>query len=1795
MTRTDRRAAAASILALLSMLGPWPAGAQEAPPAGSDTAASAEAGCMVGAEPDDSPEQAATLAGPFCLEGTLPQGDQDLLLWELTPIDAGAAWTLRVEGVPGARTIVDLRPVTSDPGVEPMSIGGPLLSLTIGQGGDATAALPDILLAPGRYLLGASAGGHPAGPESAFSYRLVLERQAGLPPSGDREPNDEADSASPIEGAFSISGDLAGSPDTYRWSAPAGAAAAWTLSAITQLGTSATLTLFTADGGEVLLRAQTTDGRTTLPDLALPAGEYLITLDPAAGEPRPYILSAQAHVAPLGDPEPNDRTELAVPMTGDKPMARGRLAREQDDDWFRFSVSEQMALGTLDVRLIWASDVERELCLYGPDAAQLVCRRSGDGVNVSGLSLQPGEHTLRVRGQADPDDVYLLRVDPAGTWGEGFEREPNDAPGSATPLEMGETVRARALDGDVDHFRVHVTGQPQLWQVNARGTGLTALDWIRLNGQRLAAAAVSADGTAATLLDLYLVPGEHWLRAEADGEYELSLTPLGPPDPAAEREPNDLPAREERLVVGRERVGRLPTTTDSDVFRFSVRGTDHLVLAVDAPPDGEVEVRLMDGIGYNRALRATPSEQARFDMLLGPGEWRVMLSPIVPSLERYAIRLERADPFALSDDQEPNDSVRDARPMPDTTEVSGTALGGSDSDWYALPARPDGSPLRVSVDGAVTALAVWDGTTEQTLFAQADGSTYASGPLTPDMAPYLRVSAVGDYRLRLLDDGTGSPGASPEPSAGPPPAAELVMGQAPLAGWWPTGQRLRGVLRLESDASTPTQVRPDAITSDRTWRVVLPSGEVTVPAGGTVEVPVEVLAPADIPGDDPVRLTVRVRSADGRQATAHADLAPSRDALPVEPVRSWSIPDELLGGLDAASLGLGAVPLVSLDADGEARLHDGFAATDWGLSWPVGGLPLSLTVDLAGDAPVPVAGTILHLLSEDLSLGAGPRGVELALSLDGATWETVLTGELAPLSVEQALVMAEPLPARYARLTVTSAQRETSSRIELGEWKVVAQPGWSPPGEPLDLADTLRGGHVVWMSPQPDSPEQMASLLDDDLTPASLVIERGAPVSWVMAFMEDRAVRVSSLEWLDPLRSDPATRLAQVEVWASQDGPLGPWQPLGTWPLKREADGRVGDLVLPEPAWVRFLRFDGVTGGKDSSLELPGRIRVREAPQGSAYRSILGQWGMGNPAGPLEWIAGPVMLPEDDEPAAGDGPERPRDLAEGDLAEGRVHFDSDTDWYRLSIPHGQHSLALTLTGRPVVGAGLSLFDDEGGEVPMTFGAGRESGSVTYLAAVEPGASYVVGVSQPRSSVLVSFDSSASVVAQLSAIESGLRAFSEGMSGEREALRVVPFDGEPLLPHWSSDPWEIADAVSRFVLGRSSSRVEASLRAAALDLASREGGRAVLLITDAASSAFDDTAELWAALATSRPRVYTVEVGGEGEMPAVARHHLMADWAAAAGGVTSHARSGEDVQAAFDRMATHLRRPTLYGLSFRTSPEELSPPPPGRISVLAPEIDGRRRAILGGDAAIELVVDTSGSMLDRLGDRSRIEVARTVLYELLGEDIPAGAQVALRTFTPQARSCETRLLVPLGPLDRAAMADIIAGMEAPKSVKTPLAKAIAAVAGDLADVAGPRIVVVVSDGRESCGGDPAAEVKHLRSQGVDVTLNVVGLALDRKSRKAISRLADLGGGSYFDASDAETLGAALRAAVSAPVHVIDDSGSVVARGTVGGEAMEVPPGRYRVVVLSDPVITFGDLFVEPEADIVLTLPLASVER
>jgi hypothetical protein len=260
--------------------------------------------------------------------------------------------------------------------------------------------------------------------------------------------------------------------------------------------------------------------------------------------------------------------------------------------------------------------------------------------------------------------------------------------------------------------------------------------------------------------------------------------------------------------------------------------------------------------------------------------------------------------------------------------------------------------------------------------------------------------------------------------------------------------------------------------------------------------------------------------------------------------------------------------------------------------------------------------------------------------------------------------------------------------------------------------------------------------------------------------------------------------------------------------------------------------------------------------------------------------------------------------------------------------------------------------------------------------------------------------------------------------------------------------------------------------------------------------------------------------------------------------------------------------------------------PGSIQVVS---GGDEQTTLATDVGVDLILDNSGSMLQPLGEERRIDVARQVLTDLVDETLPSGIPLALRVFGDQPESCETDLAIDLAPLDRDAAIARIAAIESVDGVRTPLAAALERVASDLSGVDGPKIVVLVTDGEETCGGNPQRAIRELVNQGIDVRVNIVGFAVDDEGLKEqFEEWARIGGGRFFDAAGADELGEAIAAALQPPFAVRDTAGAVIGSGVVDGAAARVPPGTYTVEVRSDPPREFTDVVVGNGEELVLSL-------
>ena len=289
---------------------------------------------------------------------------------------------------------------------------------------------------------------------------------------------------------------------------------------------------------------------------------------------------------------------------------------------------------------------------------------------------------------------------------------------------------------------------------------------------------------------------------------------------------------------------------------------------------------------------------------------------------------------------------------------------------------------------------------------------------------------------------------------------------------------------------------------------------------------------------------------------------------------------------------------------------------------------------------------------------------------------------------------------------------------------------------------------------------------------------------------------------------------------------------------------------------------------------------------------------------------------------------------------------------------------------------------------------------------------------------------------------------------------------------------------------------------------------------------------------------------------------------------------------------YLTGQSYLTLARRTLRVTTAERPPGFLEVRSTSA-GPQGVLPAAGGAVEVILDASGSMLQRQGGKRRIDIAKQVLTELIRETIPAGTPFALRVFGHrEVDSCRTDLELPLQPLNAGEAAGLIGKIQAKNKAKTPIARSLELVGRDLQAARGQRVVVLVTDGEETCDGDPADAIGMLKEAGVDIRVNIVGFAIaDVELKQKFRYWSSLGEGDYFDAGGSEDLSRALSRAVQAPFDVYDAGGERVASGRLGGERvasgrlggerLALPPGTYRVSTRSRPPLERAGVVVESE--------------
>ncbi|AZO32128.1 MULTISPECIES: VWA domain-containing protein [unclassified Mesorhizobium] len=180
----------------------------------------------------------------------------------------------------------------------------------------------------------------------------------------------------------------------------------------------------------------------------------------------------------------------------------------------------------------------------------------------------------------------------------------------------------------------------------------------------------------------------------------------------------------------------------------------------------------------------------------------------------------------------------------------------------------------------------------------------------------------------------------------------------------------------------------------------------------------------------------------------------------------------------------------------------------------------------------------------------------------------------------------------------------------------------------------------------------------------------------------------------------------------------------------------------------------------------------------------------------------------------------------------------------------------------------------------------------------------------------------------------------------------------------------------------------------------------------------------------------------------------------------------------------------------------------------------------------IILDASGSMWAQIDGKPKLEIARESLRTVL-QSVPADDEIGFMAYGHRQKgSCEDiELIVP--PQAGSASA-ISAAADSMKFLgKTPLTAAVKQAAEALKYTEDKATVVLITDGLETCGGDPCALGKELKETGIDFTADVVGFGLTADEGRQIACLAENTGGKYIQASDEKALQQALVETVAAP--------------------------------------------------------------
>ena len=172
-----------------------------------------------------------------------------------------------------------------------------------------------------------------------------------------------------------------------------------------------------------------------------------------------------------------------------------------------------------------------------------------------------------------------------------------------------------------------------------------------------------------------------------------------------------------------------------------------------------------------------------------------------------------------------------------------------------------------------------------------------------------------------------------------------------------------------------------------------------------------------------------------------------------------------------------------------------------------------------------------------------------------------------------------------------------------------------------------------------------------------------------------------------------------------------------------------------------------------------------------------------------------------------------------------------------------------------------------------------------------------------------------------------------------------------------------------------------------------------------------------------------------------------------------------------------------------------------------------------------ILDASGSMWGQIENKAKIVIAKEVLTGLI-QELPDTVQAGVQVYGHRSKGdCDDiEKLSLVGQHDKATLIQKIQSIQ-PKGM-TPITRSLEIAGDQLKENETETTLVLISDGKETCEGDPCSMAQQLRDQGIQVKVHVVGFDVTQEEGEQLVCIAKAGGGKYFNAENTTELRQAL---------------------------------------------------------------------